>query len=97
MAAGAQGCPVTEADIDTILALDNQIRRFQAMLACIAESVLARLRDGRPVEDGAHDAEYASVWRSGVLEEHLIIDGVVRYLRIAGEAAVLTRRLRQGA
>jgi len=83
---------VTEADLETVVILHNQIEHKRSLLARVAESVLDRLAGDSGVAPSSHDASREVIGRNGFTEEILIIDGVVRHRRFTGGGHRLKRR-----
>ena len=84
--------PVTESDLETVVVLHGQVERRRGLMAQVAESVLDRLAAGAEVEPSCHDATREVIYRPGVTEERLIVDGVVRHRRLTGGGHRLKRR-----
>lgn len=83
---------VTEADLSNIVVLQERAANTQARIDLIAASVTDRLKAGAAIPDDClHNARLETVKAGGVVEERLIIDGVIRWRRIAGSAAAIRR------
>lgn len=84
--------PVSETDLFNIVSLLERAANAQAHVDLIANSVVDRLKAGAELERGSrHEPRLETVKAGGVIEERLIIDGVIRWRRIAGSADAIRR------
>jgi len=88
---GAAGA-ITDIDVENLITVQNRIDRNRDLHEQMAESIMARLRDGAEIAAGSHDVELRHETVNGIREEQLVINRVIRYRRLAGPAHRLNPR-----